>query len=389
MVHSPAKTKFFRWKLAAVLFFVFSGCDDTPGQNTLSDQPFSTQVDALVPQWLKQFDVPGAAIAVMENGKISLLKGYGFADTDAREPMTADHVFNAASVSKAVSAWGVMRLVEEGRIDLDKPVNTYLKRWQLPDGKGPASQVTVRRLLSHTGGISMPSTPGFRWPMAIPDLVQVLAGDYEDSVYANAGTKAEIAFPPGNSFHYSGGGYLILQLLVEDVTGKTFPAYMKGAVLTPLGMDNSQYGWDEALSPQMATPYYASGKPEDVFRLPGYAASSLHASAADLAKWMLAGVLKNQEARHRVISDTAFQIMLTPVAETHLKETLPQMGLGYLLKKTDESLIAGHSGSNAGWRVRVLFSPSTGNGFVALTNSDDGGDLLRALSDLWTQHSGH
>lgn len=351
------------------------------------DQSFVSWLDGQMPNLLANSDVPGAAVAVMENGQISLSRGYGHANTEDRVLMTENHIFNVASISKLVTAWGVMQLAEQGRFDLDQPVNAYLERWQLADRGRQVEGVTVRQLLSHTGGVSMPSTPGFRWPMTVPGLVDILSGHYTDSTYAKGGTKVEVVVAPGQEFRYSGGGYLVLQLLVEEVTGQTFQDYMREEVLIPLGMTNSQFGWDPTLTQHMATPYLASGYAEDIFRLPGYAASSLHTSANDLAKWMMASAMNNRELRNQVISDRAFELMIHPVTETHLgDEELEYMGLGYFLEKTNKALVAGHSGGNAGWRARVLLTPGKGHGMLVLTNSDNGGDLVNLLSRLWLKH---
>lgn len=369
------------------LFLAFAaGCDapqEPPAGSAAST--FSARVDALLPALLQESETPGAAIAVIEQGELTLVSGYGFADTGAMEPMTPEHVFNAASISKAMTAWGVMRLVDQGRVDLDAPVNRYLQRWQLADSRyGTAAEVSVRRLLSHTAGISMPSTPGFRLPADVPSLVSVLDGDYENSTYAQAGTAVAIRYPPGGEFSYSGGGYLILQLLIEDLTGQSFPDYMREHVLDPLGMTESQFGWDPEVSRGMATPYTRRGSEEDIFRLPGHAASSLHTSARDIAKWLMAGAWTNTALRNQVLTDASYAAMLTPVVEnTSNARELTSMGLGYFVETVGEETAAGHSGGNAGWRARILLSPDRGSGFAVLTNGDAGDEVAAALSCLW------
>lgn len=338
---------------------------------------------------LMEHDVPGVALAVMENGEITLLRGYGYADTAAGTKMSEHHVFNVASISKAVTAWGVLRLAERGELDLDRPVNTYLERWQLPGNGGNAGEVTARQLLSHTAGVSMPSTPGFRWPMDVPSLIDVLNGNYSDSTYAAAGTRVEVVDPPGRDFSYSGGAFLVLQLLVEELTGRAFQEHMQEAVLTPLGMESGHFGWTPLVAENMATPYLQSGKPEDIFRLPGSAASSLHASARDMAQFMLAQADRNHELRNRVISDEMLAYALQPVADTDLgDEELAQMGLGFFVEGSGDTLVAGHSGGNAGWRARLLFAPRKGDGIVLLINSDNGGELISAVSGAWLRHQG-
>lgn len=374
--------------------YLIAGCDPVAtNQVSAPEEPedasFSAQVAALVPQFLDKENIPGAAIAIMKGGEITWVKGFGLADLSSGTAMTGDHIFNAASISKAVTAWGIMKLVEAGKIDLDAPVNQYLKRWRLLDRDWPAKDVSVRRLLSHSGGISMPSVPGFRWPLELPGVVNTLAGNYQKSTYAAAGTAAEIAFEPGRLFHYSGGGFVILQLVLEDVTGIPFADYMYQEVLKPLGMEDSQYGWDEKLSQKMATPYLSNRIEEDIFRFSGLAASALHTSARDLSRWMLAGSWTNHELRQAVISDRSLALMYTPVVETGSGgQELAKMGFAYFLEVAagGQLYAVSHSGDNAGWSARILFNPVAGEGFVVLTNSDSGGKLIQALSCLWSSY---
>ncbi len=379
----------FRLALCATIT-VAASCKPLPESPDIpADESLAGWLDTRMPELLTHFDVPGAAIAIMDDGQISLLRAYGFANTEEQTSMTTDHLFNVASISKLVTAWGVMRLAEQGRIDLDRPVNAYLERWQLSDGAGPADGVTVRRLLSHTAGISMPSTPGFRWPMDVPGLIEVLDGDYENSTYARAGTRVEVALPPGLQFRYSGGGYMILQLLIEDVSGQPFQAYMQEQILGPFGMRDSRFGWDPALAERMATPYLPSGSVEDIFRLPGQAASSLHTSGRDLASFMQASAVSNNELRNRVLSDEGFALMLEPNARADLGDAeLAMMGLGYFLDKTSDVMVASHSGGNAGWRARMMVAPEKGDGLLVLTNSDNGDDLIEYMSVLWLRQQG-
>lgn len=387
---------FFGFVQVFLMVLLGAGCDRMKSNHAeipeeLNGASFAAQVEALVPRLMEEENIPGVAIAVIEGGEIVLAKGFGFADLESGTAMTEDHIFNAASISKAVTAWAVMRLVEEEKINLDAPINQYLKRWQLTDGNWPTKDVTVRRLLSHTGGISMPSIPGFRWPQELPGLIDTLSGNYDHSTYARAGTAAELVYEPGQAFHYSGGGFVILQLLIEDVSGLSFADYMNKEVLKPLGMDDSQYGWDEELSRKMATPYRSNGVKEDIFRFSGLAGSALHTSARDLSQWVLAGLSVNRELRQTVISDKTLALMYTPVAETGFQDQeLGEIGFAYFLgRDADDNVHAvSHSGDNAGWAVRVLFAPHLGNGFVALTNSDNGGALIQALSCIWTsRHS--
>ncbi|MEQ1491323.1 MAG: serine hydrolase, partial [Terricaulis sp.] len=156
------------------------------------------------------------------------------------EPVDRDTLFQVASLSKWVTAWGVMTLVDEGRIDLDAPISTYLTRWHLPDGAFDETQVTARRLLSHTAGL----TDGLGYGGFTPG--QTVQGLEDSLTHASdaspdADGRVRVGAEPGENFLYSGGGYALLQLVIEEVSGEPFNDYMQRAVLSPLGMTRSTF----------------------------------------------------------------------------------------------------------------------------------------------------
>lgn len=182
------------------------------------------------------------------------MRGYGLTDEATRKPITSDTVFNVGSLSKMATAWGVMRLVEEGKVDLDRPVDSYLRRWHLPPSSFDNNQVTVRRVLSHTSGISNHDFHGWDPLSPLPPI--------EDTLSGKTGTgKIRVVDAPGSGFHYSGANYAILQLLIEDVTGQTFKEYMKANVFQPLRMSHTQYGLPDQFQEVMATPTTDLGMP--------------------------------------------------------------------------------------------------------------------------------
>jgi CubicO group peptidase (beta-lactamase class C family) len=191
-----------------------------------------------IPSVMERHDVPGVAVALVHRGDVALVRGYGSADTDSNAPVTEDTVFQAGSLSKPVSAWGVMRLVQEGRVDLDAPVFRYLTRWRLPPSRFDPTGVTVRRLLSHTAGLSVSGYLGYDPQVALPPLETQLATGPDA---ADGNGEVRVAYPPGEEVHYSGGGYTVLQLLVEELSGQSFAAYMQENVLNPLRMLNSTF----------------------------------------------------------------------------------------------------------------------------------------------------
>ena len=192
-----------------------------------------SELDAVIETALRRHDVPGASVAVMENGVVSWARGYGLADTEQAIPADLDTVFDSASVAKPVTAWGIMTLVEEGILDLDLPIAQYVDRWQLPPSEYNEEMVTIRRILSHTAGLSTDGDVGVEPGAYVPTIEEAMDG-------AVLGMRAlHIAYPPGDDYHYSSVGYTLLELAVEEATGESFAEYMQREVLDPLGMTNS------------------------------------------------------------------------------------------------------------------------------------------------------
>ena len=238
------KTKLFTLLTLLILALLISGVAqaEQPTYQSAGDP----QLDAVVEKALRRHHVPGASVAVMANGTVAWAKGYGVANLAEGTAVTPDTVFEAASVSKSLVAWGIMNLVEDGLVDLDAPVEQYLTRWHLPPSEYDHDQVTLRRILSHTAGLSTDGDPGVEPGKTVPTLTEALNG-------AVAGMDAlHVAFPPGEAFHYSSIGYALLELVAEEVTGEPFASYMQREILDPLGMTHSSYEWTPELRAQTA-----------------------------------------------------------------------------------------------------------------------------------------
>ncbi len=185
---------------------------------------------------MKVLGVPAVSIAAIRNGTIDWARAYGVSSLQGA-PVSTTTLFGAASISKPVTAIGVLKLVEDGKIDLDANVNQYLKRWKIPDNQFTANQkVTVRELLNHTSGIGTHNGEIYDPSAPIPTLLQLLEGESPART-----PPVRIEAIPGTKFAYSNGGYLVLSLLIEDVTGEPFAEYMKRTVLDPIGMKHSTF----------------------------------------------------------------------------------------------------------------------------------------------------
>ena len=209
-----------------------------------SEAAFKAELDRRMPRLLHHFGIPGIVIATVVDGAPSRTYAYGFADREHRRRMTVDTVFSVASISKSVTAWGVLRLVEAGKLDLDAPAQRYLTPWPLPPSPFPSSAVTIRRLLSHTTGLAA-GADEFRDPRDPRDPpLSSLALLHENGPAGNA-LRARLVAPPGATSPVP--GYTILQMIIEQQTNQPFADFMKRVVLRPLGMNSSSFAWDESM----------------------------------------------------------------------------------------------------------------------------------------------
>ena len=322
-----------------------------------------------------EHDVPGVAIACVREGKLAWTLGCGYADFDAEDLVTGDTVFNIGSISKSVAAWGLMQLVERGKVDLDEPAETYLTRWKLPASEEFDSQgVTLRRLLSHTAGLSLHGYPGFQPDQELPSLEASLSGG------PNAPEAVRLIYEPGTRWKYSGGGYTMAQLMVEEVTGRDFATYMREEVLRPLGMASADYGWTDHVDAHAATPYDQFGEPIPGPRFTALAAAGLQLSARDLARFAIANMPAfRPDGDEEILGRASVELMHVPA------ESSPNYGLGFSVEKRDGVVIVGHGGANEGWMAKLSFVPELGEGIVILTNGSAGQFVHGPIEWAWRE----
>ena len=282
------------------------------------------------------------------------------------EPVDRDTLFQVASLSKWVTAWGVMTLADEGRIDLDEPISTYLTRWRLPDGAFDETQVTARRLLSHTAGL----TDGLGYGGFTPgQTVQRLEDSLTHASDASPGAdgRVRVGAEPGESFLYSGGGYALLQLVIEEVSGEPFNDYMRRAVLIPLGMTRSTFVLPEGET-NVAQSFNESGEEAILYNFSAPAAASLYTSAADLTHFLqanIAGANGTLPGRGVLAPETLFE-MRRPHAYQYGAEI---WGLGTILYAPNNAggFVVGHDGDNTPTiNTSARIDPATGDGIIVL-----------------------
>ena len=315
---------------------------------------------------MAHYRVPAVSVAVLNDGAIEWARAWGLADVAAGRRATVETLFQAASISKPVAATAALALVEEGRLDLDTDVNGYLTSWQVPDSAvAQGERVTVRRLLTHTAGVTVHGFPGYARTERIPTAVEVLDG--------NGNTDpVRVSVKPGSMWRYAGGGYTVLQVLLADLTGTRFDLLMRERVLEPAGMTLSTYEsplpqdrWEEA-----ATGYRADGAPvEGSWHVYAeQAAAGLWTTPSDLARWGLAILTAHDGTEGGVLSPAMARQMLTP--------GLNGWGLGPSVHPA--RLHFGHGGANEGFRCALIVF-FDGRGAVIMTNSDRGAGLASEI----------
>ncbi len=320
---------------------------------------------------LAHYKVPGLSVAVVDRGEIEWARGYGFASVEDRKPVTPETRFQAASISKPVAAMVALRMVEMGKLALDEDVNLKLRSWKVPENEFTAKQkVTLRRLLSHTAGLTVHGFPGYAAGAEVPSLQQLLEGVKPANTVA---IRPDIV--PGTQFRYSGGGYEVMQQLVEDVTGKPFAQVARELVLEPLRMTHSTY--EQPLPARYTAAAAVAYQPGGTaiagkwHTYPERAAAGLWTTPSDLAR-----VILEIQKPGKVLKPQTVEQMLTPVLDGY--------GLGFSLGEKDGAKSFSHGGANAGYRCQLFGYRDSRGGAVVMTNSDRGAsvasELLRAVA---------
>lgn len=379
----PSIVNRLRWPSAVLVLLLAALPNASPAQDdarAIIARIESPQVpdrqgfDALsVPELLQRLRVPGVSIAVIKDFRIHWVKSYGVADVESGRLVDTATLFQAASISKPVAAMGTMRLVQEGRLTLDADVNTVLKGWKVPASTLTSGQpVTPRALMSHTSGADDGfGFPGYDPAAPRPTLAQILNGQ----ALSNVGPFL-FARAPYQGYKYSGGGFVVMQLAVSDLTGQPFAEFMRTTVLAPLGMSNSSYEQPLPASrtAQAARAHNGQGlaSPAPWHVYPEQAAAGLWTTPTDLARFVIEVQTAVRGPAGKVLGQPAAQAMVTPVG------TGP-FAIGLIIEKRGEGWYFTHNGSNWGFRADILGHVRKGYGVAIMTNGDNGAALINEL----------
>ena len=309
------------------------------------------------------YNVQGLSIAVINNYKIEWAKGYGWADTLEHRPVTIQTLFQAASISKSLNGIGVLKLVQDKKLDLSTDINEYLKSWKFPyDSISKNKKITVANLLSHTAGLNIHGFPGYKKDASLPLITEILKGKKPSNTEA-----IHSQFEPGLKFQYSGGGTLVSQLIIMDITNQPYDEYMLQNVLKPMGMTNSLYTQPptEDKKQLLATAYHTNGKRVNgkYYIYPELAAAGLWTNPTDLCNYIIETQLSYQNKSCKVLACEMTKLRLTPYLDG-------SSALGVFIENRGTEKYFYHSGGNEGFCCKY-YGSFDGKGVVIMSNSDN------------------
>ncbi len=348
------------------MFFI-GGCK----QNSLAEkstEEFIQHLDEKITRLMSRYEIPGVSIALVANSEIIWSNAYGFSNIENSQKMTTDTICRTESITKSITAWGVLKLVEQELIDLDVPVLNYIESFTFPNQSYEIDKVTTRQLLSHSSGMPLGSFDHYGLNEDLPTLTE------------NLSQKAKLINKPGSVFFYSNVGYHVLELLIEEVTKAKFVDYITNEVLLPLGMISSTFAWNQEDSFPMG--YDINGKEVEPYIYPAKSSGGLLANVNDIAKFIIAGTETNT-----VLSPESVDMIYTPTIETKgiYKYVSDGYGFGHFIdylpsgKKTVFSGGQGH-----GWMSQFHLIPEDKSGIVILTNSQKSWPFFSYIINDWS-----
>ena len=312
---------------------------------------------------MEHYNVAGLSVAVIDNYQIVWAKGYGYADKKEERKVTANTLFEPGSISKSLNAVGILQLAQQGKLDLYQDINQYLVNWKFPyDTVSHGKKITTAQLLSHTAGLGVHGFPGYQRDSAIAAVTDILDGR------APSNTEAvRSVTEPGKESRYSGGGILITQQMLTDLTKQRYEQYIYEHVLRPLGMTNSSYNQPPAVSQRknLATGYKSNGNevPGKYFVYPEKAAAGLWTTPTDICKYILEIQQAYQGKSSKVLNQEMVKLHVTPYKN--------DVAMGTFIQNRNGEKYFDHTASNEGFSGLFIGGLTNGKGAAIFVNSDD------------------
>jgi len=332
------------------------------------------EVDRIVTDRMRENDIPGLSLVIIQDGKIEA-RCYGFTDKNHQVPVSPRTLFQAGSISKSVAAFGALHLVQEGKPDLDADVNSQLRSWKVPENEFTEDKkVTLRGILSHSAGLTVHGFAGYDRSEPMPGLLEVLNG----TPPANS-SPIRVNVAPGTLWRYSGGGYVVMQQMIIDVTKERFPKFMSDTVLKLLGMTDSTYEQPlpQVMSTAAATGYDANGRevPGRWHNYPEMAPAALWTTPSDLARFGIGVQQAYKGVSNPVLSQETVRQMLTVQNPSLSKSD----GLGMFVEGRGKTFRFWHDGRNAGFDALMVELPNAGKGAVIMIDANDNKGTIKDI----------
>jgi CubicO group peptidase (beta-lactamase class C family) len=322
---------------------------------------FKTELEPIIQQAMAQAEVPGFAIAVVQNQKIVYAAGFGVRNlTRSDDKITPESLFHMASITKPFVATSVMQLVEQGRIELDAPLVKYLPYFHMKDER--YKTITIRQMLTHTSG--MPDVEDYEW-----DKPQYDDGALER--YVRSLKPLSLIAAPGTRFQYSNMAYEILGDVIAKVSGQSFEDYVRQHILEPLGMSHSTLFMKQADPQRLTSPHNVNAS-FDVAVSPVFPynrmhspSSTLYSSVLDMTRWAMANMNRGELNGKRMLKASTYDVMWKPAGEQW-----SQIGISWFLRKYKDHRVIGHGGGDTGFRSNLAMLPDDGIAVVMMSNYD-------------------
>lgn len=329
-------------------------------------------IDAVIERMMAELGAPGAALGIVQNGELVYAKGYGVTEVGTDTLVTPQTIFSTASNAKTLTSTAIMQLVEQGKIDLDEPVTTYLPDFQMADDR--YKQITIRHLLSHRSGLPDIdwTAPGFydnpdNEEGALERLVQSLSDD-------------ELLSAPGEAFAYSSLGFGVLGDVIARVSGESYTTYIQEHIFDPLNMQSTHQLLEDLNFEQMASPHIP-GPNGDWIVNPTFPyareegpGGHFYTSVEDMAKYAIAQ-LRQGEGAGALLTPESYAAVWTEVADAPFPPPEDGYGLGWMLGEYGGHRVAGHGGLDLGYNAFMSLLPDDDIGVILMINQSDAVNL--------------
>jgi CubicO group peptidase (beta-lactamase class C family) len=323
---------------------------------------YTATIEPALTRILRDQGITGLAIGIVEDGRLVYSHGFGLMNIgEPNRPITPETLFHMASITKLFVATSVMQLWEQGRVDLDKPITTYVPYFKLNDPRYRA--ITVRLMLSHISG--MPDVEDYEW-----NKPQYDDGALERYVRGLSGLK--LKSDPGTTFAYSNMAYEVLGDLIAKVSGVSFDDYVAEHILKPLGMSSSTLLFKQADAAKLAAGHRKKGGTVTVVEHYPYnrahsPSSNLHSNVVDMARWAIANLNRGELDGRRILKGSTYDLMWKPVSQ---RTPTTSVGISWFLSEIDGNKCVMHNGGDDGFLSRLVLFPELKRAVVYMTNCD-------------------